>query len=447
MTEGKEPAHWFMRYLPAFAHERLAGRKSLLLVINNSSWLLLERIVRLVLGLLVAAWVARYLGPAQFGELAYALAYMAFFVVAAGLGLGGFVLRDISRDSSGAGEILGTTMYLRLAIGLICWLLAVAGMIWVHGWQDRSVWIVALVGSMLVFNATDGIDLWFQSQSQSRRTVLVKLVALLLTSAVKVALILGQAPLLAFAAVTALDGLITAIGLIVAYRRFPVGHAWSFASGRAQQLLSQSWPLIVSGLSITFYTRIDQLLIRQMLGEHALGIYTAVMPFTSSWVFIPVIITTSVSPILARMRTESMRNYQRKMAEVIRLNVLIALLIAIFLWLFSGQITAIFLGEQYRDSTPVLAILAFKNLFVFLGTCQGIWVINEGWRWIVITGTVAAASTSVALNLLLIPVFGVVGAAYASLITVFVSVLLVPLLLSRELRQVYRYALLGKFKA
>ena len=447
MTEHKEPTHWFMGYLPAFLRARLEGRRSLLLVINNSSWLLLERLVRLVLGLLVVAWVARYLGPAQYGELAYALAYMAFFGVLASLGLDGFVLRDISRDQSQAGEILGTTLYLRLATGFICWLLALAGMLWLHGWQDRSVWLVALLGSMLMFQAVDGIDLWFQSQSQSRRTVVVKLVAMLLTSALKVALILGQAPLLAFAAVTALEALISAIGLMLAYRRFPVGSAWGYASARAKLLLGQSWPLIVSGLSITFYTRIDQLLIKQMLGEQALGIYTAVIPFTGSWMFIPIIITTSVAPILAKLRIESMHNYKLKLAEVLRISVLIGLLIAISLCLFSEYITALFLGEQYRDSAPVLAILAFNNIFVFLGVCQGIWVVNEGWRWIVISGTAAAAFTSLALNMLFIPRYGVTGAAYVSLITVSVSVLLVPLLMSKGLREVYRYALLGKGKA
>jgi len=433
-----------MRYLPGFARARLEGREVLLMAINNSGWLLLERLVRLVLGLLVVAWVARYLGPAQYGELAYVLAYMAFFTVLASLSLDGFVLRDVSRDSSVAGEVLGTALYLRLAIGLLCWLLAVAGMVWLKGWQDRSVWIAALVGSMLVFNAIDSIDLWFQSQSQSRRTVIVKLVAMLLTSAVKVLLVLQQAPLVAFAAVTLLDGLISTIGLMLAYRRFPCAQAWQFKTARARQLLDQSWPLIISGLSVTFYTRVDQLLINRMLGEHALGIYTAVMPFTSSWMFIPIIITTSFAPILSRMRVDSMPAYQLKLAQLLRLSALIALSIALCLYVFSGLITQVFLGAEYRDSASVLGILGFSNIFVFIGICQGIWVINEGWRWIVISSTIAAAICSFALNLLLIPMYGVDGAAYASLLTLSVSVILVPLLLSSGLRQVYRHALLGK---
>lgn len=443
MSKPEGSSHWFMRYLPGFARSRLEGRRVLLMALNNSSWLLLERLVRLVLGLLVVAWVARYLGPAQYGELAYVLAYMAFFSVLAALGLDGIVLRDVARDSTIAGETLGTMLYLRLSIGLFSWLLAVAGMVWIHGWEDRSVWIAALVGSMLVFTAVDSIDIWFQSQSQSRRTVLVKLVALLLTSAVKVLLILLQAPLIAFAAVTILDGLITAIGLILAYRSFPVGQAWHFKAARAKQLLAQSWPLIISGLSITFYSRVDQLLIKQMLGEHALGIYTAVIPFTGSWMFIPAIITTSVSPILSRIRMENRRDYQLKLAQLLRLNALIALAIAIALYAFSDLITQLFLGAEYRDSAAVLAILGFTNIFVFIGICQGIWVINEGWRWIVISSTLAASISSFALNLLFIPRYGVNGAAYASLLTLSISVVLVPLLLSSGLRRVYRFAFLG----
>ena len=97
VSKPEGPSHWFMRYLPAFVRARLEGRRVLLMALNNSSWLLLERLVRLVLGLLVVAWVARYLGPAQYGELAYVLAYMAFFIVLAALGMDGIVLRDVAR--------------------------------------------------------------------------------------------------------------------------------------------------------------------------------------------------------------------------------------------------------------------------------------------------------------------------------------------------------------
>ncbi|MBF7730536.1 flippase [Pseudomonas sp. N040] len=398
----------------------------------------------MVLGLLIGSWAARYLGPAQYGELAYVIAYLAFFQVVATLGLDGIVGRDIARDRTLAAELLGTALFLRVAVGILCWLVAVGGMAWASGWHDRGVWITALVGGTLVFQAADTIDLWFHSQSQSRHTVIAKLLALLLSSGIKVALILGKAPLLAFAAVTALDALIVAVGMLVAYRRYPCEKSWELHAVQAKRLLHQSWPLIISGLSVTFYSRVDQLLIRQLLGEHALGIYTAALPFTVSWIFIPAIIMTSAAPIMAKLRVDDQRRYQIKVAALMRLNVVIALAIALPIGLFSATITDLFLGDAYGDSAGVLSVLVFANLIVFLGVVQSVVVINEGWRWIVIASTASAAASSLALNLLLIPLFGLLGAAYASVVTLLVSVTVVPLLLSKDLRGIYRYAVLGR---
>lgn len=204
----------WLKLLPNKLSERLSGNHSLLAAINNSGWLMFDKLIRLLLGLLVSAWVARYLGPAQYGELAYVLAYLAFFQAVAVLGMDGIVVRDIAKDKTKAGEILGTAFILRISVGLCCWLIAIASMGWFNGWQDRSVYITALAGASLIFQAADTIDLWFQSQSQSRRTVIAKLIAYLISNGLKILLILNQAPLLAFAVVMSVEFLLAALSLI-----------------------------------------------------------------------------------------------------------------------------------------------------------------------------------------------------------------------------------------
>lgn len=192
MTIIRDP--YWLRFLPASLRHRLAGRVNLHVIIHNSGWLLFDKLVRILLGLLVGAWVARYLGPANFGELAYVLAYIAFFQAIANLGADGIIVRDIARDKNAAPQVLGTAFTLRLGVGLACWLAAIGGMAWSNGFDDPSVSLTALAGGTLIFQAADTIDLWFQSQSQSRRTVVAKLIAYLVSNGVKVGLILMQAP-------------------------------------------------------------------------------------------------------------------------------------------------------------------------------------------------------------------------------------------------------------
>ena len=272
MLKIKSSQPLWLKFLPKTLALKFINKKELVAVINNSAWLLFDKLVRLLLGLLVSAWVARYLGPAQFGELSYVLAYLAFFQTVSILGMDGIIVRDIARDNNKAGEILGTAFVLRLAVGTVCWLIAVGGMIIVNGWQDRSVYITALAGAILIFQAVDTIDLWFQSQSQSRRTVIAKLFSYFISNGIKVALILSKAPLIAFAVVVALESLISAIALIYAYRKFPCDNSWVYLKKKASEIINESWPFILSGLSIATYMRIDQIMIKEFLTDADLGI-------------------------------------------------------------------------------------------------------------------------------------------------------------------------------
>ena len=92
MTPILDPG--WVRFLPASLRQRLAGRVNLHAVIHNSGWLMFDKLVRMLLGLVVGAWVARYLGPESFGELAYVLAYVAFFQAIANLGIDGIIVRE-----------------------------------------------------------------------------------------------------------------------------------------------------------------------------------------------------------------------------------------------------------------------------------------------------------------------------------------------------------------
>ena len=151
-----------------------AGRRA---IAANSSWLLFDKLVRALLGLLVGAWVARHLGPAQFGALAYVLAYVALFQPFANLSADAIVVRGLSQQPNSTAEVLGTALALRLAIGFVCWLAAIAGAALIADEGSNLVLLTAVVGGTLLFQAADVVDLWFQSQSQSRRTVVAKLAA------------------------------------------------------------------------------------------------------------------------------------------------------------------------------------------------------------------------------------------------------------------------------
>ncbi|MEL4300471.1 flippase [Shewanella xiamenensis] len=430
MNPNSQP-RW-LKILPAKLSQRIAVNHSLVAAINNSGWLMFDKLFRLVLGLLVSAWVARYLGPTQYGELAYVLAYLAFFQAVAVLGMDGIIVRDIAKDITKAGEILGTAFILRLLVGISCWLIAIAGMGFSNSWQDRSVYITALAGASLVFQAADTIDLWFQSQSQSKRTVIAKLTAYIISNGLKILLILNQAPLLTFALVMSIEFLLAALALAYAYRKFSSPHPWKLLKSQAFRLLKESWPFILSGLSIIVYMRIDQIMIKEILGETELGIYAAVLPLAMLWTFIPMTLTVSLAPMVARAKQESEKAYWICLSNIFRGFALLGWLICIPVALLSSFVVELLFGSEYTNGSSVLAILVFTNLFINMGVAQSLWILNDGKSKLSLYKTIVGAIVCLTVNLILIPQLGIMGAAISAVLAQLSSTMLTNIFLCRD---------------
>lgn len=423
----------WLSFLPKAVQKSLHGRDNILLILNNSGWLFLDKLLRLGLGVVIGAWVARYLGPSEFGELAYVLAYIALFQAVANLGLDGITVRDVSQHKVEASNLLGTVFALRLGAGVVCWLTAIIGMVWLNGWEDRSVQLTALVGGILIFQPADTVDLWFQSQSQSRRTVFAKVTAYFISSSAKVALILIGAPLVAFAAVIVVEGLLAALGLALAYKRFPCERRWGRDTNIAGKLLHESWPFILGGVSIMIYMRIDQIMIKEMLGSKHLGIYAAVLPLATLWQVIPVTLNASLAPFVARKKANSEAEYWLALQKIFKVYSLIGWLVCIPTIALSHWVVPLIYGPQYHEGALVLSIYVLTNLFINMGMAQGLWMLNERKPIISLVNTVTGAIVCIAGNYLLIPHFGISGVAAVAVLAQLSSTVLTNLVFSKHI--------------
>ena len=425
----RDPA--WIRFLPVSVRPYLAGRNNLHAAMHNSGWLLFDKLVRLMLGLLVGAWVARYLGPAQYGELAYALAYIAFFQTVSTLGLDSIVVRDLVLHPEREAQVLGTAFTLRFACGICSWLMAVLGMAVISGWSDRSVLLVLLAGGSLVFQAADTVDLWFQSRSQSRRTVVAKLAAYLLSGGVKVALILAEAPLAAFAAVLAFEAMSAALGLFFAHRRFRCSQPWRLVWVQGRQLLDESWPFILSGLSIMAYIRIDQIMIKEMLGERALGIYAVILPLSTFWQIIPTTFSVSLAPFIAKQRLAGEAQYRKTIVLVFRAFFYLGVFVALSTYFVSGWLVPLLFGTQYSEAVEILNVHVISNVFCFMGIAHNLWLVNERNFAVRLYGTVLAGISAVGMNFLTLPWLGLIGASLAAIVAQALAAFLINVLLDR----------------
>jgi polysaccharide transporter, PST family len=394
------------------------GRSGLRKILINLSWLFLDRVVRMGFGLIVAVWTARYLGTEQFGVLNYAIAFVALFSPLANLGLDGLLVQRLVTDRSQHPAILGTSFWLRFVAGWLAWFMAILGVFLLRQDDRATMVMVAILSGASVFQSLDTIDLWFQSQVQSKYSVVAKNTAFIIATLGRMLLITMHAPLVAFAWVTLLEFVLGAIGLLIVYKQQGqrIG-LWAWNPMLGKNLLRESLPLIFSGLTIMIYMRIDQIMLGQMIGDGAVGIYSAATRISEVWYFVPLAVASSVAPTIYEAKQVSEELYYHRLGQLNRFLVLGAIGIALPMTFLSGTIMTLLFGNKYADSGGVLAIHIWAAVFVFTGVATSSWFVAENLTHLQLLRTLGGAVANVLLNLVLIPVYGVAGAAIATVIS------------------------------
>ncbi len=421
----------WIKFLPDVIRIKIEGRHALQKAIGNTSWLFIDQVIRLGVGLLVGVWVARYLGPQQFGALSYALAFVSLFSSVVSLGLDSIVVRNIIKDPEHKEEILGSTFALKLIGGGATLLLSVGLIFLLRPADTLTRWLVAIIAAGMIFQAFDTIDFWFQSQMQAKFAVFAKNAAFLLMASVKIVLILLKASLIAFAWVGFAEVVLSAIGLIIAYKtRGLYLTKWTANYDRSLGLLKDSWPLILSGIAIFVQAKIDQVMLGDMIGDSEVGQYSVAMRLIEAFGFIPIIIHNSIAPAITEAKLIGERFYYNRLLNLYRIMFILFLVTAIPIFAFSEQIVIFVFGIQYQKAGSLLSLFAIRLFFANFGIAKNLFITNENlFRYSMIMAVIGAL-VNLTLNYILIPKYASVGAIWAMIISFAVTVFFVDLFFS-----------------
>ena len=395
--------------------ERLGGLIGSRAVVRNVQWLFLEKVLRIILGIVVGAWVARYLGPDRFGVLAYVVAVVSIFQAVAQLGIDSIVVRDIAQRPADASAVLGTALHLRLAAGVLGLLASLLLMAMLRPGDREGLALTALIAVSLLFQVADTVDLWFQSQLQSRLSVMAKIIAFTVGNGARVVAILLDADLLVFGALIALEMALNALAMTLMYRRLPTQEAWYWRPGLWRTMLRESWPLLTSAMAVLLYMRLDQIMIREIVGERELGIYSAAQQLSAVWYFLPMIVCSSLAPELARLHANEPAAYLPALRRLFSLCWLLSLVIVGVMLAGADLVVVALYGPAYSEAATVLRWHTPALIPVALGIAQSLWITHEKRPALALYRTVLGLVVSVALNLALIPSYGAVGSAVAYL--------------------------------
>ena len=192
---------------------------------------------------------------------------------------------------------------------------------------------------------------------------------------------------------------------------------WKFDKNIAKNLLRDSWPLIfASGFGLV-YGKIDQVFIKNMLGAYLVGIYSVGVILSEVWYFIPNIIVSSVFPAVINAKKISEEMYHSRLKKLFFLLLGLAIAVSLSMTIFAPFLIKLIYGSAFMSGSIILQIYVWASVGTFLAALADTYLITENYRDVLIFRTFATMVLNIILNILWIPRYGIVGSAFATLIS------------------------------
>lgn len=382
----------------------------------NASWIIGCKIVQALLGVIISMLTARYLGPSSFGVINYAAAIVAFIAPITKLGLSYVIVQEIVYSPDSEGKILGSSLVMSLASSVLCIIGVISFSLITSAGETETIVVCALYSMLLVAHALELLQYWFQAKLISKYTSVVSVVVYLVISLYKIILLITNQSVYWFAVSSAIDHLLIGFILLIIYRR-KSEQKLVFSFEWAKKLINKSKFFIVAGMMVTIYVQTDKIMLKFMVGDAATGIYSAASACATMSSFVFAAIIDSMRPTIVEHKRENSPLYETNMCRLYSIIIYMALAQSIVMTLFAKPIIWILYGVEYFPAISVLAIIVWQATFSYMGAVRNVWILAEekqNYLWII---NLSGALVNVVLNLILIPIFGVEGAAIASVAT------------------------------
>lgn len=388
-------------------------------IFKNSSIVLFGQALSLLANLAVTVMMARYLGDAGFGVFSYGLVFASFFALIADFGMKPIIVRELARDHWQPEAFLGAAVVMRFVLAVLAIVATVVASI-IAGYNGQYLTVIGLLSLNIVFSSklstfrvtfetpfNADIDMFWPMVLRFLDSILAAILIFLCVrfsaslEMVVAAFVLSSAP-----------GML--INVILAFRKRP--WIWQLDWEIVQYLLKESLPICLYTILVTFLAGIDVFMLKALSGEEAVGLYSAAKRLTTPMQFIPHAIVISLFPIFSRSHVKADSGVERAFQLGFKLILLLGLAFAMTTALMSQKIVDLLYTAEFSTSAQPLALLMWSIVFMFL---------NFYFIEILTSANLQKASFYVAAvmlllnvpaNFLLIPNYGIIGAAQARLL-------------------------------
>ena len=398
---------------------------------RNLSWIFFGNIVHAILQFLLNVFCARAFGTNDYGLINYCASLIAVFTAIGTLGFQGVITRFFAEDEEKAGRLMGTGIISRLVFSLFS-ILLLQVIISFYGKTDPKIRLIVLCQSLqIVFASSDLFMYWFRFKSEAKVVALLRLAAFFISAVWRIAALLVFHNLILYVIGVSLE---TGCFIVFQWWWFRKEYAYKleFEKDTFKQMLKVSYPFIFSALLVTIYGQTDKLMLKSMLSNTAVGLYSVSLTLAGAISIIPVALIEGFRPEIMLYKINDPDKYRQRMQQLYGLVSWICIFYCLFITVFAKPLVTILYGEEYIGAVPSLSLVVWYTSFSYFGSINNVFMVAENkTKWVQLS-TLTGAVLNICMNFILIPYMGITGAALASLITQifanFVMLLIVPAL-------------------
>lgn len=383
----------------------------------NTAWMLSEKVFSLGLGLIASVLLARSLGPADYGFFNYAISLVAFLGVFCHLGLDGLAVKKFKDEPNRTSQTVTTILTMKLIIATLGFF--TLAIIASHtATRPEHTITITIIGLSLFAKPFETLNHWFQAHVMAKLGSISHLAGQATGNGLKIAVAVTGLPLVyaagAHATILALTALLLTI-LFIRQNRHQI--ALTFSWTKAKELLQNGAWVFFGSVTAVVYLKMDQLMLQHMVGETAVGHYAAAAKLSEAWYFVPMTLMSSLFPKLLEKKDRPKIEYHEFLQTLLDALFILAAGLSIFVLFFSEQIISILYGEEYAISSKVLSIHIFASIFIFMRALFSKWILAEELFKLSLLTQGMGATSNIILNYFFIHSAGVIGAAWATLIS------------------------------
>lgn len=408
-------------------------KKSFKNFINNFNWQFTEQILKLLISFFVNILVIRYLGPEQFGTLNYFISIVIIYSTISKLGLDDIAVFELTKIDHNLQLIFSNIFSIKLLASFSCFIIAIfINLIS----QNENIYIFLILSLTILISPFEIVEFYFRSINKPKYSSIIRIFSLIAFSIVRLIVIYFESSLIVFAAIILCEALLSAfIASFIINKKFNINFRLNFNLPFIRRVLNLSWPLLISALSIILYTRMDQIMISNLVSLEQNGYYSLAVRLVEVLYFIPVIFVNIIYPILIKNDVIAGYNLQK---IIYASTFYCSLIISIFLYLFCDDIIFFLFNNEFEPAIKYFRTLIWLFPLISLGVSRSKWIVIENLQNLMFFIMLFSAILNFSLNYFLIIQYGVIGAAYSTVITTFLVVFILPLLQIKLRKSVYQ---------